>query len=128
MKTVFDKADNFKIIDFHTHPFTVDSNICAYRESFDMNTSDIIPTLTSCGISAICGSVIKTKGNDAYQNVFERIKDENRTALALKDALGDFYIPGFHIHPDYIEQSIAEIRYMSEKGIRLIGEIVPNIH
>ena len=48
--------------------------------------------------------------------------------LKLKEIYGDFYIPGFHIHPDYPEESIKEIERMSALGIKLIGELVPYHH
>ena len=128
MKTVFEKINDFKIIDFHTHPFMSGDNICTYRKSYDMSAEDIIPTLTACGISAICGSVIRMDNLEIFSNPFERIKAENADALALKEKLGDFYIPGFHIHPDYIDESIEEIRAMSKRGIKLIGELVPYMH
>ncbi len=37
----------------------------------------------------------------------------------------DFYVPGFHIHPGYVEESLKEIDRMHQKGIKLIGELVP---
>ena len=30
------------------------------------------------------------------------IDDSNRRALALKEQYGDFYIPGFHVHPGFL--------------------------
>ena len=125
MKTVFDRVSDFEIIDFHTHPFTVNNNICAYRNDFKMSEEDMIPTLRSCGISAMCGSVIQMEDRNSYPTVFEKLKAANRTALALAERLDGFYIPGFHIHPDFVEESIKEIEFMAERGVRLIGELVP---
>ena len=55
----------------------------------------------------------------------ERDKKNNDTALELKKVYGDFYIPGFHIHPAYQEESVSEIKRMDKLGIKLIGELVP---
>ena len=125
MKTLFDRVGEFEIIDFHTHPFSVNNNICAYKRAFDMREEEMIPLLRSLGISAMCGSVIQVDDRLNYANAFEKIKTSNREALALAERLGGFYIPGFHVHPDYVDESIEEIRFMSERGVKLIGELVP---
>ena len=60
-----------------------------------------------------------------FTNLWERIRKENEFALKLRDYYGEFYIPGFHVHPDYVEESIAEIQRMNALGVRLIGELCP---
>lgn len=107
-----------KIIDFHTHPFINDKhNSCFYTNT--VTNTNFKNILLKAGINHICGSVIY-KTND-----FNEIKKLNREALFLKEKWEDFYTPGIHIHPYYIEESIEELRYMSAKGIKLIGELVP---
>ncbi|MCD8158222.1 MAG: amidohydrolase [Clostridiales bacterium] len=106
------------IIDFHTHPFIKErSNVCFYD---GIVTAENFRTyIEKAGISKICGSVIyKTED-------FKEIKSLNREALKLKDMWGDFYIPGIHIHPEYVEESIEEIEYTAKRGVKLIGELVP---
>ncbi len=124
MKTVFDKVGQLEIIDFHVHPFTVNNNICAYKAAFDMREEEMLPTLKACGISAMCGSVIQVD-RENYSSPMEKIKAANRVALSLAEKLGGFYIPGFHINPDFVEESIEEIRFMHSRGVKLIGELVP---
>ena len=125
MKTVFDAVKNFEIIDFHTHPFfSLESNICAYKDSFDMRAEDIKAEMAAFGISRIAGSVV-FKDKERFSSPFEKIMAANRAALMLRERLSDFYIPGFHIHPDFVEESISEIRYMASQGVYLIGELVP---
>lgn len=75
------------------------------------------------GVERICGSVVSFKKE--YETEWEKIKDWNEQTLILKERYGDFYIAGFHVHPSYLEESIAEIDRMAEKGINLIGELVP---
>ena len=60
-----------------------------------------------------------------FPTVWDKIKHDNNVALELKEYYGDFYIPGFHIHPEFIEESIAEIDFMKKNGFRIIGELVP---
>ena len=125
MKNVFERVADFEIIDFHTHPFSVNNNICAYKKEIDMSGEDMIEVLRSCGISAMCGSVIQVDDRNDYPTVFEKNKAANRAALELREKLGGFYIPGFHINPDFVDESIEEIGFMHENGVNLIGELVP---
>lgn len=107
-----------KIIDFHTHPFiNQKNNVCFYDKI--VNNNNFKNIITKAGITQICGSVIyKTKN-------FNEIKDLNRESLELQIKWKNFYIPGIHIHPNYIDESIKELHYMSSVGVKLIGELVP---
>ncbi len=113
----------FEIIDFHTHPFIEPlHNICSHKEFCHMGPEDTRAVFDSLRVSKICGSVITTQ---AFPDQWEKIRLNNDTALALKELYGDFYVPGFHIHPAYPEESLGEIRRMHSLGVRLIGELVP---
>ena len=120
-----------EIIDFHTHPFTdKPSNICSHQDETEVTFDRSIAYLKGMGISKICGSVIcrNTDEHAPYKSDWEMIADSNRRALELKELYGDFYIPGFHVHPGYIKESCEEIEKMSKLGVNLIGELVPYIH
>ena len=116
---------SYPIIDFHTHPF-IDpiNNICKHKGYCGMSADNTLEIFEKLGVSTICGSVICAH-NDRFSSMWEKIRANNDTALALRERYGSFYVPGFHVHPDYIEESIREIRTMREKDVRLIGEIVP---
>ena len=115
----------FEIIDFHTHPFLdSETNICAHKDYCNMSADETINVFNKLGVSKICGTVISSR-NPENRNNWEKIKKNNDTALKLKKAYGDFYIPGFHIHPSYQEESVKEIERMAKIGVRLIGELVP---
>lgn len=117
---------SFEIIDFHTHPFTgPETNICNHKECCNMSAKETVNVFKKLGVSKICGSVIPPRNPDNY---WEVIKKANDIALELKDMYGDFYIPGFHIHPFYIEESIKEMDRMDKLGIKLIGELLPYHH
>ena len=118
----------FEIIDFHTHPFINDSyNICQHTSYCNMSAENTVKTMKGLGVSKICGSVISVPqiSKKVYRNEWEKISDWNATALELKAIYSDFYIPGFHIHPDYVDESLAEIDKMAAAGVKLIGELVP---
>lgn len=119
-----------EIIDFHTHPFNdCASNICAYKESLNMSSESTVKYLKGMGISRICGSVLCRNTQGAhYDNPWEMIIDSNNRALELQKQYDGFYIPGFHVHPDYVKESCAEIEKMHSLGVKLIGELVPYIH
>lgn len=128
------------IIDFHTHPYITDEhNFCFYKQFYNMQPEDYVKQLNYAGITHICGSVIESrhKTTDAQGKVievrnkiqnFSDIRKLNRVALQLKEILGDFYTPGFHIHPGFYEESLEEIDFMNKNGIKLIGELVPYLH
>ena len=122
---------NYEVIDFHTHPFTDEAtNICSHKEHCNMSTENTVAYLKGMGISKICGSVIcrNLPEHATYNNPGEMIVDSNNRALALREQYGEFYIPGFHVHPDYVEESCEEIERMDKLGVHLIGELVPYMH
>ncbi len=119
-----------EIIDFHTHPFdSQDTNICSHKPYLSMPPENTVEYLKGLGISRICGSVIyKNKQEPSpYATPWEMIADCNNRALQLKEQYGGFYIPGFHVHPDYVRESCEEIERMHKLGVHLIGELVPNM-
>ena len=117
---------NFKIIDFHTHPFLTDSqNICNHKAFIKMTAETTEVKARKLGIEKICGSVVQLPTEDEKKNIWQFIKDLNDTALTLRDYYKGFYVPGFHVHSDYVAESCLEIDRMKSLGINLIGELVP---
>lgn len=115
-----------KIIDFHTHPFLDDnSNICDHKDIIPVKKEDIRATFDGLGVEMICGSVIIL---DSPLPPWDNIRACNDAALELREYFGEFYYPGFHIHPEFIPESIGEIKRFAEKGFRLVGELVPYLH
>lgn len=118
-----------EIIDFHTHPYLEDDQyingysplgIVGKRKIADKIRRD----MERAGIGHICGSVIE-KGNRMWPGSFTYLRRLNNAALELREIMGDFYTPGFHIHPWFIQESVKEIEYMAGEGVGLIGELVP---
>ena len=89
-----------------------------------MSADITIDIYSQLEISKICGSVICGDRADDT-NAWQKIKRNNDEAFKLKQLYGDFYVPGFHIHPDFIEESIAKMDWMTKNGFSLIGELVP---
>lgn len=119
---------NTTLIDFHVHPYlTTDEFYCFYPEVFTPSPEQLKNDLCRTGISHICGSVLLKKKYHEKSG-FAYLKECNQKALLLKEALGNFYTPGFHVHPDYVKESCEEIEEMNRRGIRLIGELVPYMH
>ena len=114
---------SFEIIDFHTHPFlTEGENIANHRDFCNMSVENTREIFDSLKISKICGSVIHAR---RVEKNWALMKEMNDVALKLRDIYGDFYIPGFHVHPEYMEESVAEMDRMQAAGVNLIGELVP---
>ncbi len=111
------------IIDFHTHPHGCAAhNFAFYPNVVPDDAQAMKAQLRALGVDHICGSVLRAdRGFD--------MTELNNAALTLRDELGaDFYTPGFHIHPHYMEQSLSEIERMHAAGVKLIGELVPYMH
>lgn len=119
---------DFEIIDFHTHPFlTPDENICSHKENCDMSPENTKRDMEALGISHIAGSLISSMSRGKLPK-WEELQYDNNTALKLREMYGDFYIPGFHVHPSYVKESCEEIDRMDSLGVKLIGELVPYCH
>lgn len=114
-----------EIIDFHTHPFLRgETNLCMYQKALSLDADTTLRDMDAAGITRFCGSVIEPNLN----NGFETIKACNREALRLREHYGERYIPGFHVHPDFIEESLTELELAEREGVRMVGELVPYMH
>lgn len=119
---------NQTVIDFHTHPYlSGEEFLNFYPERFTPDPVQCRTDLERAGISKICGSVILKKPYRREEG-FAQIRRCNQRAIELRELLGGFYVPGFHVHPDFVVESIAEIEEMHARGVRLIGELVPYLH
>ena len=117
-----------KIIDFHTHPFIdASTNICSHKNYCNMTADTTLADLKKLGIVKICGSVIKMPFEKGI-NIWQQLQNANNIALTLKEKYGDFYEVGFHVHPHFVKESIAEIERMSKLGVKIVGELVPYMH
>ena len=115
---------SYEIIDFHMHPFINDAdNLCMHKDVMRMDADTTYEEMKNAGISKFCGSVIKRDASS-----FEPFKQSNREALLLREKYNGDYVPGFHVSPLFIEDSIAEIDFAHENKVRLIGELVPYMH
>ena len=109
-----------RIIDFHMHPYLRETENLRFYPNGD-HPDEIQRRLTASGISHVCGSIVS---RDESLSVWQL----NEIALQVKEKWGDFYTPGFHIHPAEVERSLEEIRRMHHLGVRLMGEVVPYMH
>ena len=110
--------EDFEIIDMHVHPFEEEGQrIGGYRWHADAEAFD--GELLGLGVDRYAGSVIQVGPPG-----FEWIRHLNRTALRLRDRF-PAYIPGIHVHGDFVEESCAELHAMRAEGVKLVGELVP---
>ena len=107
---------DFEIIDFHTHPFLEEKeNMCFYPGTVS-ESADFLADMERAGISRFAGTVL-----DKSDKGIDGIIASNRRAYELYEKWGDKYIPGIHIHPDFLDESEREIKIARERGVRLIG-------
>lgn len=117
-----------KVIDFHTHPYGGAAEfMCFYGECFSPSPEQCGGDLERAGIGRFCGSVLLKEPYDPAEG-FGYLRRCNRRAMELKELWGDRYVPGFHIHPDFVEESLEEMAEMHRRGVRLIGELTPYLH
>lgn len=115
----------YKIIDFHTHPY-IDGkeSIFRYADKFDFGIKEYKNYFISLGIEKICGTPLSSNSKDLDWNGIKKLNDE---ALKLRDVLGDFYIPGYHISAKHVDESLKEVERMQKEGVNLIGELLPYV-
>ncbi len=110
-----------RIIDFHTHP--------AYNTTkqygYDMTDTLFVEELSRAGITMACGSAIEMDIMSGNINYGECIRKLNMLSWEYAEKYPEFFVPGIHIHPDFVEDSIDEILHYSQKGLKLVGELVP---
>jgi len=113
---------DFDIIDFHAHPFLQQNAfLCHYKETLPMEPETVLMDMSEAGIQTFCGSVI-CRGMDQD---FDLIRKCNEDAIALGKRFGERYVPGIHVHPDYIGESVEELEKAARYGVKLVGELVP---
>lgn len=112
-----------EIIDFHAHP------LYDYHEAdhgVKIDEGLFRADLETNGITKACGSVIYKAVSGLKAEEYEILTPKlNDTAYAVFERMKGFYVPGIHIHPISVEMSCKEIDRHSERGGRLIGELVP---
>lgn len=112
-----------EVIDFHAHPM-YDFHLPTH--GVEISLPRFRDDLLANGITRVCGSVlydaIQNRPLEEYEEIIPRLNDQ---ALACRDVLGDFYIPGIHVHPAFVELSCNELIRCRKKGVRLVGELVP---
>ena len=110
------------IIDFHTHPWSTPAQcLCFYPGAVPNSPEDMRLQLEHAGITHICGSALQS-------GVPFDMAQLNNSARQLEETFRGFYTPGFHVHPDHVEESAALVQAMGKSGHRLIGELVPYMH
>lgn len=119
----YDIAENYEILDFHTHPFSDEKQQTCMYPDYVTSMEKFEADMEACHISTFAGSVIHRKGIDITS--FQQIKALNDDALRLRERMKGKYIPGFHVNPHFVGESIQEIERMKKEGVKLVGELVP---
>ena len=112
-----------KIFDFHLHPgYDFHNDTLGY----EITPEIFVDGLRKNGITFCCGSVLhKADVKRPVEEYLEIVPRLNREAYSFYQTYSDIYTPGIHIHPNFVDLSCREIEYYADRGVRLIGEIVP---
>lgn len=112
-----------KIFDFHTH---LGYDYHDAERGYHMDPDRYVRELNGMGVSLAAGSTIRRADSRRpladYEEIIPRL---NRDAYEMHEAYPDFFVPGIHVHPAFVEMSLAEIEKYAPKGVKLIGELVP---
>ena len=111
----------YEIIDAHIHPAIMVENSDISLFSFTNPPEKLVATLKRAGISKAAGSVVRRFPEPP---TWDDIHQLNLAALEMRRQFPDFYIPGIHVHPDFPELSLEELKKHKEKGGVLVGELV----
>ena len=109
----------YEIIDAHIHPAIMVEKSDISLFNFTNPPEQLVSTLRRAGISRAAGSVVR-RFTEPPQ--WEDIHQLNLAALEMQRCFPDFYIPGIHIHPDFPEQSLAELESMWEDASLGMGK------
>ena len=112
-----------KIFDFHLHPYYDFHND---ELGYEITPEIFIDGLKKSGISFCAGSALRKA--DSKRELFEyeeALPRLNREAYSFYEMYPDMYTPGIHIHPEFVELSCKEVEYYADRGVKLIGELVP---
>ena len=114
-----------KIFDFHLHPgYDFHNDELGY----EITPERFIAGLDRYGVTFCAGSSIHKADNhrplEEYEEAVPRL---NREAYAFFERYPDRFTPGIHIHPDFVELSCREVTEYADKGVRLVGELVPSM-
>ena len=115
------RADDFEIIDAHTHPFLNFAEGCIGPYGKPENMEEFDMEMKRVGIRRYAGAPLVT----FPVNDFAKIHELNEDALRIRDRFPS-YIPGIQVHGDFPQESIEEMtRLYRNEGVRYIGELVP---
>ena len=115
----------YEIIDAHIHPAIMVEKSDISLFNFTNPPEKLVATLRRAGISKAAGSVVRRFPEPPTWNDIHQL---NLAALEMRRQFPDFYIPGIHVHPDFPEESLAELETMNKQHqVKLLGELVAYI-
>ena len=113
----FFELPDYPIIDAHMHPY-----LAQHRNfQFDVPKSydEFFDEQKRAGILLSCGSFnIRCDGSD-----FNVIRECNSKVLDLHFSRPQQFLPGVNVHPNFPEESCAEVQKFYDLGFRWVGEI-----
>lgn len=108
---------DYGIIDAHMHPYLAEHRDFPF--AVPVTYDEYFAEQRRAGITLSCGAFnIRNDGSD-----FSVIKECNRRVLEVHAAYPEEFLPGVNVHPNFPEESCAEVQKFYDLGFRWIGEI-----
>lgn len=107
-----------EIFDFHLHPGY------DFHEN-DTDPHNFVKRLVKNKITGAAGNFINMAINkQPLEDYPELITNANQKAWEFNKMYPEFFVPGIHIHPEFLNLSCEQLEMHSKKGFNLIGELV----
>lgn len=110
-----------EVIDCHVHvPLPAQGRRGNFCHFLDFGVETFVERLRAAGVTQICGTCGDLRaGADGLRD----LRECNEAAYRTRDRYPDFYLPAVHAHPEFPDESCAEIeRGVRQEGVRWVGE------
>ena len=108
---------DYGIIDAHMHPYLAEHRNFPF--AVPSTYDEFFAEQRRAGITLSCGAFnISCDGTD-----FSVIRECNTRVLEVHKTYRDEFLPGVNVHPNFPEESCAEVQRFYDLGFRWIGEI-----
>ncbi|MCZ7648900.1 MAG: amidohydrolase [Planctomycetota bacterium] len=111
-----------EIVDCHIHlPLAEQGRRGNCGHFLDFGAETFVERLKSAGVTQCCGTCGDLRAGPAG---LEDLRFCNESAYRMRDRYPDFYLPAVHAHPEFPDESCAQIeRAVKQEGVRWIGEM-----
>ena len=110
-----------QIFDFHTHP--------GMQPGFDVTMTPelFVSEMQRAGVTGAAGSGLCYERIRPDTDFGAFMQEMNALSWSYHEQFPDFFQAGIHILGNHLETSMRELETYAAKGVRLVGELVPEL-